>query len=159
MVIRRYRELDREWADQLLRDRFGGALQARRGELIDVLALPGFVAERDDRPVGLLTFHRDGRDCELGFVIAIEQHRGIGTALLEALRAEVADCERIWLVTTNDNLEGLRFYQRRGFALTALRAGVVDDARKRLKPQIPPVGQFGVPLRDELELELRPSEL
>lgn len=154
MVVRRYRELDREWADQLLCDRFGGALQARRGELIDVLALPGFVAERDGRPVGLLTFRRDGRDCELGLVIAIEPHRGIGTALLEALRAEVADCERIWLVTTNDNLEALRFYQRRGFALSALRAGAVDDARTRLKPEIPPVGQFGVPLRDELELEL-----
>ena len=28
---------------------FGGPLQARRGELIDVLALPGFVAERNGR--------------------------------------------------------------------------------------------------------------
>jgi ribosomal protein S18 acetylase RimI-like enzyme len=155
MVVRPYRDPDRTWAEHLLSDRFGGALQVRRGELIDVLALPGFVAEHDGRPVGLLTFQRQARECELAIVIAEDQRRGIGTALLEALRAEVTDCERIWLVTTNDNLEALRFYQRRGFVLTSLRPGAVDDARKRLKPQISHTGEFGIPIRDELELELR----
>lgn len=155
MVVRPYRDPDRMWAEQLLNDRFGGALQARRGELIDVLALPGFVAEHDRQPLGLLTFRREARECELAIVIAVDQYRGIGTALLEALRAEVADCERIWLVTTNDNLEALRFYQRRGFVLTSLRPGAVGDARDRLKPQIGHTGQFGIPIRDELELELR----
>jgi len=76
-------------------------------------------------------------------------------ALVDALRREVADCERIWLVTTNDNLEALRFYQRRGFVLSALRPGAVDEARRGLKPQISAVGEFGIPIRDELELELR----
>jgi hypothetical protein len=66
----------------------------------------------------------------------------------------VAECERIWLVTTNDNLDALRFYQRRGFVLSALRAGAVADSRQRLKPQIASVGDFGIPLRDELELRL-----
>jgi hypothetical protein len=61
----------------------------------------------------------------------------------------------VWLVTTNDNLVALRFYQRRGFRLSALRPGAVDEARRRLKPAIPDAGAFGIPLRDELELELR----
>jgi Acetyltransferase (GNAT) family len=134
---------------------FGGPLQARRGGLVDVLALPGFVAEQKDRPVGLLTYRREEDECELAFVWALEPHRGIGTALLDALREEVADCVRIWLVTTNDNLEALRFYQRRGFVLSVLRAGVVDDSRRRLKPQISATGSFGIPIRDEIELELR----
>jgi hypothetical protein len=30
----------------------------------------------------------------------------------------------------------------------------VDDARARLKPEVPPIGEYGIPLRDELELEL-----
>jgi ribosomal protein S18 acetylase RimI-like enzyme len=154
VVIRPYGELDRTWADRLLSDHFGGALQARRGELVDVLALPGFVAEQARTAIGLLTYRRESRDCELAFVMAVERHRGVGSALLEALRAEVAGCERIWLVTTNDNLEALRFYQRRGFVLTALRSGAVDDSRARLKHQIPDVGQFGIRLRDELELRL-----
>lgn len=130
-------------------------LQARRGELIDVLALPGSVAERKRRPVGLLTYRRENAECELAFVMALEPHRGVGTTLLDALREAVADCARIWLVTTNDNLEALRFYQRRGFVLSALRPGAVDDSRRRLKPQISASGKFGIPLRDEIELELR----
>jgi len=158
MVIRRFAESDRTWAERLIDDRFGGPLQARRGELIDVLALPGFVAERDGEPVGILTYRREDGDCELAFVAALERNRGIGTALLDALRREVADCGRIWLVTTNDNLEALRFYQRRGFVLSSLRAGAVDDARRRLKPRISTVGSFDIPFRDELELELRQQE-
>jgi ribosomal protein S18 acetylase RimI-like enzyme len=155
VVIRPYLEsADRAWAEQLMDD-FGGPRQARRGELIDVLALPGFVAELKGRPKGLLTYRRDDGDCELAFITATERYRGVGTALVDALRHEVADCGRIWLVTTNDNLEALRFYQRRGFVLSALRAGAVDESRRRLKPQIGSVGDFGIPIRDELELELR----
>jgi GNAT superfamily N-acetyltransferase len=155
VTIRPYRESDRSSVVQLMNDEFGGPLHARRGELIDVLAFPGFVAEHDGRLVGVLTYRRENGYCELVFIGAVNRHRGIGTALVDALREEVADCTRIWLVTTNDNLEALRFYQRRGFVLAALRVGAVDDARERVKPQLPRVGAFGIPMRDELELELR----
>ena len=137
-----------------MEEEFGGALQARRGELIDVLSLPGFVAEKDGRPVGILTYRRDGHECELAVIMALERHGGVGTALLDALLAAVLECDRIRVVTTNDNLDALRFYQRRGFRLVALRPGAVDEARERLKPQIGTVGELGIPLRDELELEL-----
>src|SRR2546427_8105447 len=103
MTVRPYREADRAWAERIAGEKFGGALQARRGELVDVLALPGFVAEEDGRPLGLLTYRRENGDCELAFLIALERHRGIGTGLVEALRREAADCGRIWVVTTNDN--------------------------------------------------------
>ena len=161
VVVREYQESDRGWAEAFMNDRFGGALQARRGELIDVLALPGFVAERNGRLVGVVTYRRESNECELAFIAALERHVGVGTALLEALLEAVAECERIWLVTTNDNLEALRFYQRRGFVLSALRPGAVVDSRQSLKPQIASVGAFGIPLRDELELHLltdRPAE-
>jgi hypothetical protein len=59
----------------------------------------------------------------------------------------------VWLVTTNDNLDALRFYQRRGLRLVAVHAGAVDEAR-RLKPEIARVGEYGIPIRDEIELEL-----
>lgn len=141
-----------------MRDEFGGPLQARRGELLDVLALPGFVAERGRRPIGLVTYKLENDECELAFIASFERHRGVGTALLDALLQAARGCERIWLVTTNDNLEALRFYQRRGFVLSTLRPGAVDEAREQLKPQISMVGQFGIPLRDELELERRSTE-
>ena len=137
--------MDAEW---------GGSLQARRGELLDVLALPGVVAEADGRPVGIATYRLEDYECELAFMAAFERGRGIGTALLDGVRDAAAGCRRIWLVTTNDNLDALRFYQRRGFLLVALRPGAVDAARSALKPLIGRIGDFGIPIRDELELEL-----
>ena len=109
MVIRDYRESDRAWAAPFLKEEFGGSLQARRGELLDVLALPGFVAERDAEPIGLVTYRLEGDECELAFIAAFERQLGVGTALLEAVLKAVACCARVWLVTTNDNLDALRF--------------------------------------------------
>src|SRR5918912_524252 len=75
---------------------------------------------------------------------------GIGSALVQAVAdiAQAAGCRRCWVVTTNDNVDALRFYQRRGFRLTAIRCGAVDEARRLLKPAIPRVGEHGIPLRD-----------
>jgi len=158
MRIRALAAADRAWAEPYLDEEWGGALHARRGELVDVLASPGFVAEEGGRRLGLATFRRDGGDCELAFIAAFERHRGVGTALLEAVRQAAAGCERLWVVTTNDNLDALRFYQRRGFRLVDLRPEAVDEARATLKPAIGGVGEFGIPIRDELELELRLEE-
>ena len=154
MLMRAYRSSDRVWAEAYLDEAFGGARQARRGELIDVLALPGFVAEESGLPAGIATYRLEGRECELAFIAAFELRRGIGTALLDAVREAAAGCDRIWVVTTNDNLDALRFYQRRGFRLSALRPGAVDEARRSLKPQIGAVGEHGISIRDELELDL-----
>ena len=76
--------------------------------------------------------------------------------LLEAVveRARARACRRVWLITTNDNVDALRFYQRRGFTLVALHRGAMEQSR-RLKPSIPEVGAHGIPIRDELELEQR----
>jgi hypothetical protein len=60
----------------------------------------------------------------------------------------------LWLVTTNDNTHALRFYHRLGFRLAALHPGAVEAAR-RLKPEIPLLGLDEIPIRDELELEIR----
>jgi ribosomal protein S18 acetylase RimI-like enzyme len=60
----------------------------------------------------------------------------------------------VWLTTTNDNLDAIRFYQRRGFRLSAIRPGAVERARETLKPEIPDVGSYGIPMSDELDLEL-----
>jgi GNAT superfamily N-acetyltransferase len=73
--------------------------------------------------------------------------------LIEAVRAEAKrlGCHQVTLTTTNDNIGALRFYQRRGFRLAAVRPGAVDRTRQR-KPEIPRTGDFGIPLRDEIDL-------
>jgi DNA-3-methyladenine glycosylase I len=117
--------------------------------------LPGFVAEQSGQRVGLVTYQVSGDASEIVTLDSSRPGIGVGTALIEAVKeaARAAGCRRLWLVTTNDNLEALRFYQQRGFVLVAVHRNAVEAAR-RLKPEIPRVGAHGIPLRDEIELEL-----
>jgi GNAT superfamily N-acetyltransferase len=147
---------DAAWAESVL-DGLGGRVQARRGELVDVLEPGlGFVAERGRTAAGLLTYRLDLDAAELSSIVATPRLAGSGSALLAALVEAVrsARLDWIWVVTTNDNVDALRFYQRRGFRIGEVRVGAVDRARKALKPSIARLGEHGIPLRDEIELVL-----
>ena len=96
---------------------------------------------------------RDRPIAELVAINALAPRHGVGSALLGFIVGALAGFTELRLTTTNDNVDALRFYQRRGFRLTALRPGAVDLSRRR-KPAIPLVGAHGIPLRDELELTL-----
>jgi ribosomal protein S18 acetylase RimI-like enzyme len=148
--------LQRAWAEETLATASGGPLQARRGELIDVLAASALVADLDGERAGLLTYRFDLDGCELTSLVSIRPGRGVGRALLGALvdAAKTEGVDRVWVVTSNDNTRALRFYQRAGFRLVALRVGAVTEARTRLKPSIGRFGEDDIPIRDELELEL-----
>jgi len=152
--VRPLGEADREWATGKLRELWGEGVVSR-GRLLDATVLPGFVAEGEGEPAGLLTYRIDGGDCEVVTINAFPRGAGAGTALMEAVAVAARDagCRRVWLITTNDNLRALRFYQRRGFRLAALHRDALARSRE-LKPSIPEVGLDGIPLRDELELEL-----
>lgn len=145
----------RPWARQLLTDAWGSPQVVSRGQLHQADALLGFVAFADGAPVGLLTYAVQADLCEVVTLNSLLPGRGAGTALIEAVgaMARAAGCQRLWLITTNDNLHALRFYQRRGFRLVALHAGALEAAR-RLKPTIPLLGLDDIPLRDEIELAL-----
>lgn len=115
--------------------------------------LPGFIAERTGRIVGLVTFEVRPGVLEIITINALRRHAGIGTMLIEAVRREAKDrgCHEVTLTTTNDNVDALRFYQRRGFRLAGLRPGAVDRSRQG-KPSIPRSGDYGIPLHDEIDL-------
>jgi GNAT superfamily N-acetyltransferase len=155
MHLRALEPGDIAWAETMLGG-FGGRLQARRGELVDVLDASGFVAldERANR-IGLLTYASRKDGVEILYVEALHRQRGVGTLLLEALFRLVGN-QTVWVVTTNDNLDALRFYQRRGFAIRTVRVGAVDTARATVKPAIGLVGEYEIPLHDEIELERVP---
>ena len=128
---------------------------ARLRRLERPLDHPGLVAEQGGRLAGVLTYVIGTDACEILTLHATEQWRGAGTALITAveLRARELGRRRLWVLTTNDNLGALRFYQRRGFALVELYPGAVQDARTRLKPEIPTSGNHGIPIRDEIVLD------
>jgi ribosomal protein S18 acetylase RimI-like enzyme len=125
-----------------------------RGRLHEAADLPGFVALVRGGPAGLVTYRIEDGECEIVTLDSLQEGCGVGSALLAAAltAAREASCQRVWLITTNDNLPAIGFYQRRGFVLAAIYPGALAESR-RLKPQIPQVGRDGIPLRDELELE------
>jgi GNAT superfamily N-acetyltransferase len=154
VTVRPGEEGDRAAVAAFLAER--GALRAARlGRLAHPLDHPTLLAEVDGRLAGVLTWVVDGEQCEVLTLHAGERWRGVGTALLAEVERLAASrgCTRLFLVTTNDNVDALRFYQRRGFRLAALHRGAVDHSRACLKPEIPTVGDYGIPLRDELELD------
>ena len=136
-------------------ERWHDAVVAGRGRLWTPAELPGFAAFDADECVGLVTYELDGLACEIVTIDALREGEGIGSSLLEAVveAARAAGCERVQLLTTNNNVRALAFYQKRGFRLVALVPGAIDEERK-LKPSIPEVDSAGLPIRDELHLEL-----
>jgi ribosomal protein S18 acetylase RimI-like enzyme len=152
------RDLDSEdlgWVRGLLVEKWRSPKIARRGEICYADKLPGFVAVRDDRRIGLLTYHISNGECEIVTLNSLEERVGVGSLLIEAVKsAAIANkCHRIRVMTTNDNTAALRFYQKRGFVLVALYRNAIQYDRE-LKPEIPDVGLDGIPIRDEIELEL-----
>lgn len=119
------------------------------------LDFPALVCEKAGRLVGVLTYIPGPERCEILTLHVAQRWRGTGTALISRMDdvARELGCSRLFLITTNDNLDALRFYQRRGFRLASLYCGAVEESRTRLKPELPPVGDYGIPLRDEIELE------
>jgi len=153
--VRPLEDADRHWAREFLRAH-GSEVVAVHGELIAPTELPGLVAWQGEDRVALLTYRLEPGACEVVSLHSGREGIGAGTALLgEAARvARAAGCARLWLITSNDNTHAFRFYQRRGFRLAAARPGAVDELRRTLKPAIPETGNDGIPIRDELELEL-----
>jgi GNAT superfamily N-acetyltransferase len=147
---------DRPMLAWLVAELWGSELVAVHGSVLQPAELPGFIAERSRRVVGLLTYQLAGDLLEIVTLNAIERRVGIGTMLIEAAvsTARRSGCRDIRLTTTNDNVDALRFYQRRGFRLAELRPGAVDRSRQE-KPEIPRVGEYGIPLHDEIDLTLQ----
>jgi len=152
--VRRLRDDELPWLAMTLEERWGRTVVSR-GVVHDPASLPALVCVKQGERAGVATYDVRGDECELVTIDAFKPGRGAGTALLGAVAAaaRAAGCRRLWLITTNDNLRALRFYQRRGMALAALHRGALAESR-RLKPSIPELGADGIPLRDELELEL-----
>jgi GNAT superfamily N-acetyltransferase len=147
---------ERDWLVAHLQLSWGGATIVSRGRMRDVSQLPALVCTHGDDLLGLATYDTAGEECELVTIEAFRRHEGVGTALLEAVIAEARKhgSARLCLVTTNDNLTAQRFYERHGLRLVAVQVGAVDVARK-LKPEIPLVGEDGIEIHDEWEYELR----
>jgi len=155
--VRPATDADRPAVGSLLDARWGGRVAAH-DELIEPETLPCLVAEDggvDGGLVGALTWRETAEGLEVMTLDSLA--RGAGTALLYAVYAEAVrrGCG-VWLVTTNDNLSASAFYASRGLRLLRVDLDAVSRARV-LKPEIPTLGQHGLPIRDELVFRWEPT--
>ena len=146
---------DCEWVLEFMLEHWGSNKVVSRGVVYYPQNLPGFVAIYAGEKVGLVTYNIVDESCEIVTINSIHPSSGVGTALIEAVRdsAQKSGCKRLWLITTNDNMNALRFYQKHGFILVDVHRNALEVSRK-LKPEIPLIGNDGIPLRDEIELEI-----
>ncbi|MBI1825302.1 MAG: GNAT family N-acetyltransferase [Planctomycetes bacterium] len=146
---------DRLEVGEFIERHWGSRIVMSRGRAFHPEKEGGFLERRDGKIAGLLTYHIDDQGMEILTLNSVLEGEGIGSSLmLNAIEsARKNGCDRIWLTTTNDRLRIIDFYQRLGFRMTAINLGVVDEARK-VKPQIPLVGERGVPIHDEIVMEL-----
>ncbi|EJR66265.1 hypothetical protein IIO_00881 [Bacillus cereus VD115] len=137
-------------------ENWGSSLMVSRGKGHQLEELPGFVAFSDDRIIGIITYEVTGKLCEIVSLDSFEERKGIGTKLVDCVLqvAQEAQCQGVWLITTNDNMNALRFYQKRNFMMTNLYVNAVEEARK-IKQEIPHIGYDNIPILHEIQLEYR----
>lgn len=155
ITIRDAAASDQDWIEDFITKRWGSNRVVSSGVMHDVPQLPGFIAWRSGVRVGLLSYQTVEKEFEIVTLDSVEEKVGIGSAMVSKAvdLARKSSCKRVWLITTNDNMPALRFYQKRGFHLVAIHRNALESSR-RLKPEIPQIGLYGIPLRDEIELEI-----
>jgi len=152
--VRPLTDSDRPWVLSVVQH-WGADFVVTRGRRVYPAELDGFIAESDaGERLGLITFEIFGDQCEIVTLDAFSRFTGVGTALIKRVAsvARQASCRRIWLITTNDNIDAFRFYQRREFTIAAVHGNAIAESR-RMKPSISEIGQYGIPIRDEIEFE------
>jgi ribosomal protein S18 acetylase RimI-like enzyme len=155
ITIREVGDDDAEWIVRMIAGEWGTEFVVSGGRMYHPHTLPGYVAEFAGNAVGLITYLITGLECEIITLNSQHERGGVGSALVDAVvdAARSNGCTQLRLITTNDNINALRFYQKRGFRLVSVHRDAVTQAR-RIKPSIPFLGLHDIPLHDELELAM-----
>ncbi|MCR8634560.1 GNAT family N-acetyltransferase [Paenibacillus radicis (ex Xue et al. 2023)] len=133
---------------------FRGMIIVSRNQVHSLEKLPGYVVLFDGEIKGLITYNMNEHDCEIVSLDSKVEGQGIGTTLIDLVIAKAREdgCKRVWLITSNDNIRAIRFYQKRGFNIKAVYENAITEARK-IKPSIPLIGFDGIPVRHEIEFD------
>ena len=153
--IRRLTIYDLPHLRQVWKENWGDEFVVAHGVIYYPDTLDGFIALDGDEWIGEVTHTFSENECEIVSLDSAREGIGVGTMLIQKVVEEAREkgCRRIFLITTNDNLNALGFYQKRGFELVAVHRGAINESRK-IKPGISLIGANNIPLRDEIELEM-----
>jgi len=155
MSIRKITDSDLEWVKNFFIENWGSDFIISRGKIHKPENLEGFIAEEAGEKVGLVMVNIENDELEMVSIDSLKPNKGIGGMLVKEVIsfAKSKNLKRVWLITANDNLNALKFYQKKGFHLVKIYPNAIAESRK-IKPQIPEIGENGIPLRDEIELEI-----
>ncbi len=152
-------ERDRRQVNRFIAGHWFSTDMIVRGTRIDLAKADGIAVWDGGEIAALLTYAVRGGICEILSLDSTVEEKGIGTALVERA-IEIAKrnrCKKVIVVTTNDNIAAIRFYQKRGFDMARLYHNALDVSRK-MKPEIPLTGENGIPLKHEIEFEMDLTE-
>jgi N-acetylglutamate synthase-like GNAT family acetyltransferase len=156
MIIRQIRKSDQSWIENLFIQKWASTKIVTRGRIHQAEELPGFIAWQKDQRLGLITYRIENKECEVISLNSLKPGLGIGKTLLSAVikEARKQHCSRIWLITTNDNLNAQEFYEHLGWKLVKIHKKAINKSRK-LKPEIPLLGCDDIPIKDEYEYQIK----
>ncbi len=145
---------DKEWKVKVLKDSWASTLVVSRGVVHNADDLPGIIAIKGEQKIGLLTYNIVDQNLEIVTLNSLREREGVGRALIRRIEeiAQSKDCKKIWVVTTNDNTNAILFYKALNFRIIAIHKNAIKKSRE-LKPEIPLIGNDGVPITDEIVLE------
>ncbi len=141
---------DKESVRKIIKENWSSDLVVVHNTVFISSNLPGFIAEENGNIIGLITFNIENNNCEIVTLNSMKENCGIGSELINLVKEEAHNnkCSLLWLITTNDNLQTISFYEKRGFTLTEIKKDAVNESRK-IKPEIPLVGLNNIPITDE----------
>ena len=155
MEYERINSLNRNRIDTFIKQHWYTTTMIIRGKEIDMTKTEGFFFSEGEDIIGLITYILYDNILEITSLDSLHEKQGIGSKLVEAVIHEAKErkLEKIVLITTNDNINAIKFYQKRGFDMVRLFHDALEVSRK-LKPEIPLIGENSIPLRHEIEFEL-----
>ncbi len=155
MLYQEINEINREKINQFLLENWFSTEMVIRGKLINMKEVDGIVVYESNTIIGLITYEIANKECEILSLDSKKEKIGIGTELVNRVIdiAKNHGCYKVKLITTNDNIYAIKFYQKIGFDMVKLYYNALNISRQ-LKPSIPLKGEFGIPLMHEIEFEL-----
>lgn len=155
IVFEKIHKDNRNTVNEFILKNWFSTTMAVRGRIVDMTKLDGIIAIENNKIIGLITYEIVDGELEIMSLDSIYEKHGIGTKLINNVFQIAKDnnCIKIKLITTNDNINAIKFYQKRGFNISVIYKDAVAKARE-LKKEIPLIGDNDIPIRDEIEFIL-----
>lgn len=115
MIIKEIKKENKERVISFFKEHWGSSEIVISSGVYKCENLDGFICEENHQIIGLVTYIIKNNEIEIISLDSVQEGKGIGTSLLEKVEnlARQKQIKLVSLITTNDNLNALRFYQKK----------------------------------------------